>query len=118
LPIILGGDFNIMMTEADVYNPKLFEGSPLYIKPVQDKIIALQYLGLHDAFRLLHSKKEGFTFWDYVGNAFVTNSGLRIDYLFLSAYFAEKLKMCEPDKALRSKDKPSDHTVLIAEFED
>lgn len=117
-PIVIGGDFNIMMTEADVYDVKPFEGTPLYIKPVQDKIIALEHLGMHDAFRLLHPKDEGFTFWDYVGNAFVTNSGLRIDYLFLSAQFAEKLKKCETDKSLRTQEKPSDHTVLFAEFED
>ena len=118
LPIVLGGDFNVMMTKTDVYDAKRFEGSPLYIKSVQDKIIALQYLGMHDAFRLLHPTEEGFTFWDYFGNAFVTNSGLRIDYLFLSAQFAEKLKACGTDTALRSGDKPSDHTALIAEFED
>ena len=118
LPIVFGGDFNVMMKDIDVYDAKRFEGSPLYIKPVQDKMTALQYLGMHDAFRLLHPAKEGFTFWDYFGNAFVTNLGLRIDYLFLSAQFAQRLKICEPDKTLRSLDKPSDHTVLIAEFED
>jgi exonuclease III len=44
--------------------------------------------------------------------------GLRIDYLLISAQFVEKLKVCQPDKALRMMDKPSDHTVLIAEFEE
>jgi len=117
-PIILGGDFNIMMNEVDVFDPARFKDSPLYIKPVQDKIHALQYIGLHDAFRLLTPSHEGFTFWDYTANSFVTNSGLRIDYLLISAQFAERLKLCHADKSLRMKDKPSDHTVLIAEFEE
>lgn len=118
LPIILGGDFNVMMGDIDVYNPSVFSGSPLYIKSVQDKLIALEHLGLHDAFRLLSPKQEGFTFWDYTANSFVTNSGLRIDYLFITAQFAERLKVCFADKSLRAMDKPSDHTALVAEFEE
>ncbi|MBP5698890.1 MAG: exodeoxyribonuclease III [Alphaproteobacteria bacterium] len=118
LPIIIGGDFNIMMREIDVFDSSLFQNSPLYIKPVQDKIITLQNLGLYDAFRILHPNDEGFTFWDYTANSFVTNSGLRIDYIFISAKFAENLKTCYPDKTLRMTDKPSDHTVLVAEIED
>lgn len=118
LPIILGGDFNVMMQEIDVYDEKRFLGSPLYIKEVQDKIQSLVYLGLHDAFRLLHPDIEGYTFWDYFGNAFVTNLGLRIDYIFISAYFAERLKLCQPDKSLRMMDKPSDHTALSVEFDE
>lgn len=118
LPIIIGGDFNVMMESVDVYDEKRFLGSPLYIKEVQDKIKAINFVGLHDAFRLLHPDTEGYTFWDYFGNAFVTNLGLRIDYLFISARFAEKLKLCQPDKAPRMMDKPSDHTTLIAEFDE
>ena len=118
LPIILGGDFNVMMQSIDVFDPERFKNSPLYIKSVQDKITALKYIGLHDAFRVLHPKEEGYTFWDYTANSFVTNLGLRIDYLLISAQFVEKLKVCQPDKALRMMDKPSDHTALIAEFEE
>lgn len=117
-PIIIGGDFNVMMQDIDVYDEKRFAGSPLYIKEVQDKIRALEYLGLHDAFRLLHPQTEGYTFWDYFGNAFVTNLGLRIDYIFINARFAECLKICQPDKSLRMMDKPSDHTALVAEFDE
>jgi len=116
-PIILGGDFNVIMSPQDVYDPDIFKGSPLFIKIVQDKIRALENIGLHDAYRILHPQMEGYTFWDYTGNSFVTNSGLRIDYLFVTAQFAEKLKVCHPDKSLRMMDKPSDHTALIAEFE-
>lgn len=118
LPIILGGDFNVMMREIDVFDVSLFQNSPLYIKEVKDKITSLEYLGLHDAFRLLSPKNEGYTFWDYTANSFVTNSGLRIDYLFITASLAEHLLYCRPDKHLRMTEKPSDHTPLIAEFEE
>lgn len=117
-PIILGGDFNVMMKGIDVYDENRFKGSPLYLKEVQDKMTALNYLGLHDLFRLHHPDDEGFTFWDYTGNAFVTNSGLRIDYLLATAKLAERVKSCTVDRNLRMTDKPSDHTALITEFED
>lgn len=116
-PILLGGDFNVMMTALDVYDVNVFKNSPLFIKSVQDKLTALENIGLHDAFRILHPQIEGYTFWDYTGNSFVTNLGLRIDYLFITAQFAERLKVCHPDKSLRMMNKPSDHTALIAEFE-
>lgn len=117
-PVIFGGDFNVMMQDIDVYDENRFKHSPLYIKEVQDKIRTLMFAGFHDTFRTLYPEKEGYTFWDYTGNAFVTNSGLRIDYLFISACFALRLKNCFVDKSLRMADKPSDHTALIAEFED
>lgn len=118
LPIILGGDFNVMMESIDVYDENKFVDTPLYVKEVKDKIKAINFAGLHDAFRLLHPNIEGYTFWDYFGNSFVTNLGLRIDYIFISAKFAENLKLCRPDKTPRMMDKPSDHTALIAEFDE
>lgn len=117
-PIIFGGDFNVMMSEVDVYDSSRFKESPLFIKAVRDKIKSLEFLGFHDAFRLVSPDAEGFTFWDYTGNAFITNSGLRIDYLFITADFAERIFSCAPDKSLRSMEKPSDHTILEAEFND
>lgn len=118
LPIIIGGDFNVIMQEIDVFDVQLFKNSPLYIKEVKDKLTSLKFLGLYDAFRLQHPKNEGYTFWDYGANSFVTNSGLRIDYLLVTASWAERLCYCFPDKDLRKAIKPSDHAPLLAEFEE
>ena len=118
LPIIMGGDFNVMMRDIDVYDSSKFKDSPLYIKDVRDKITSLEFMGMHDAYRLLHPNNEGYTFWDYTGNSFVTNLGLRIDYLFISAFFGEKIADVYVDKSLRVMEKPSDHTALVAEFKD
>lgn len=116
IPVIIGGDFNVMMSGLDVYDEHRFLNSPLYRKEVQDRIKALQFAGFYDGFRFLHPDTEGYTFWDYTGNSFVTNLGLRIDYLFMTAQFAEQLKWCNVDKSLREMDKPSDHTALTAEI--
>ena len=118
LPVIIGGDFNVMMEDIDVYDVSVFKNSPLFIKEVKDYITSLHHLGLYDSFRFLHKKDEGYTFWDYSGNSFVTNLGLRIDYLLISAKFAEKLEEVYVDKKLRALEKPSDHTALVAKFRD
>ena len=117
-PIIIGGDFNVMIKDIDVYDSSKFKNSPLFIKEVKNKIKAIINLGLFDSFRLLHPNDEGYTFWDYTGNSFVTNLGLRIDYLFSSAFFAERIERIWVDKSLRQMDKPSDHTALVLDIKD
>ena len=117
-PIILGGDFNVMMEDIDVFDASRFKDSPLFLKDVKDKMTALKYLGLYDSYRLKYPNNEGYTFWDYTANSFVTNLGLRIDYMLISSFFADKLANVYVDKSLRQMERPSDHTALVIEFED
>ena len=115
--IVLGGDFNVILTKDDVYNPELFINNALYKESVKQRLTALMYLGFYDAFRTLHKNENGYTYWDYAAKAFEQDLGLRIDYLFLSPRMVDKLKTCYVDKSLRSADKPSDHTPLTAVFD-
>lgn len=116
-PVILGGDFNVIMTDRDVYAPDEYRGNALFREEVKQRLAALQYLGFYDAFRLLHPQENGYTYWDYAGAALQNDFGMRIDYLFMSPDAADRLKSCEVDKAPRLGGKPSDHTVLKAELE-
>ena len=115
-PVVLGGDFNVIMTDMDVYAPEDFQRNALFRPEVRQKLAALQYLGFYDAFRSLHPQMPGYTYWDYAGAALARDFGMRIDYLFLSPDAADCLKNCDVDKAPRMNVKPSDHTVLKAEF--
>ncbi len=115
--IVFGGDFNVIYTSEDVYDTKPFENNALFRKEVRQRLAALQYLGWYDAFRMLYPKQNGYTFWDYAGRAFEEDLGMRIDYLFLSPALADCLCACGVDKSLRSRPRPSDHTVLSAEFQ-
>ncbi len=116
MPVILGGDFNTILTNDDVYNPEAFKNDALFKPEVKQRIKALKYLGYYDAFRCLHPLENGYSFWEYAGNAFKANLGMRIDYLFLSPLAVDKLQSCYVDKSLRAADKPSDHTTIIAEL--
>jgi len=123
-PVILGGDFNIIRTDKDVYNPELFRDNALYRPEVVNKLRQIEYSGWYDAFRLGEYKNKmisdivenGYTYWDYAGGAFAADLGLRIDYLFLSPKAADCLERCWVDKNPRRSAKSSDHTALIAEF--
>ncbi|MBR1648900.1 MAG: exodeoxyribonuclease III [Alphaproteobacteria bacterium] len=110
--VIIGGDFNVIMSESDVYDVKPFINNALFRREVQEKLKQLSFVGFYDAFRELHPDVPGYTFWDYIGGAFSADRGMRIDYMFLSAPAADALKSCEVNKTPRGEDKPSDHTPL------
>ena len=117
LPVILGGDFNVILTPDDVYDTKPFLINALFLPEVRQKLKMLEYSGFYDSFRILHPKENGYTYWDYGGNALAADFGMRIDYLFTNAPAVDRLKSCTVDKSPRISVKPSDHTALTAEFE-
>ena len=125
IPVVVGGDYNIILTDQDVYNPQIFKGGALYCPEVVNRFRGIEYQGWFDAFRLSQTqtsavtekKDNGYTYWDYGGGAFASDLGLRIDYLLLSPKAADKLDKCWVDKAPRRMTKPSDHAPLIAELQ-
>ena len=118
-PVILGGDFIVILTDNEVYNPELFRNNALFRPEVVQRLKAIEYQGWTDAFRALYPLPlNGYTYWDYAGGAFATDMGLRIDYLWLSPKAADRLVACNVDKSPRAGSKPSDHTALIAEIRD
>lgn len=116
MPVVLGGDFNVILRDDDVYNPDDFRKNALFREEVKQKLMILQNLGFYDAFRTLHPVKNGYTFWDYAGGALQNDMGMRIDYLFASPNAVDRLVACMVDKAPRIGVKPSDHTALKASF--
>jgi len=116
--IILGGDFNVIMSDFDVYNPQEFIGNALFRPEVRKRLRYITRSGWCDTFRNLYPDEHGYTFWDYTGGAFINDLGMRIDYILSSPHLTDRLLSCRVDKELRQKEKSSDHTVLIAEFKD
>lgn len=115
-PIILGGDFNVILTPQDVYDVEEYKNNALYRKEVRTRMNAILHLGYYDAFRTFNQQDNGYTFWDYAGAAFANDLGMRIDYFLLSSLATDQLNKCWIDKSLRSSNKPSDHTPLIIEL--
>jgi len=116
--IILAGDYNVILSDKDVYNPELFRDNALFLPQVRNKLNLLLRSGYADCFRQLHPAENGYTFWDYTGNAWQNDLGMRIDYILASPYLSDCLLTCKVDKSFRALEKTSDHTILTAEFKD
>ncbi len=110
--IILGGDFNIIPSAEDVYNPKGFENDALYRLEIRKKLREIINLGFNDTYRHFHETKEGYTFWDYMRGAWQKNNGMRIDHFLVSNYIIDQIKSININKDPRGREKPSDHTPI------
>jgi exodeoxyribonuclease-3 len=114
-PFVLGGDYNVIPTALDVYDPKGWTEDALFKPETRAKFRALIHLGLTEAWRALHAE-HGYSYWDYQGGRWARDEGLRIDHLLLSPGVADRLEACEIDKAPRGKEKASDHTPVWCEI--
>lgn len=115
-PLILGGDFNVIMTPFDVYDAEAFKNNALFRPEVRQRLRAFALSGYYDAFRLLHPHENGYTYWDYSGAALQNDLGMRIDYLWMNSLAFDKVISVNVNKKPRTAPKPSDHTVLQAEL--
>ncbi len=111
-PLVLGGDFNVIPENADVYNPKSFAGDALFQPQSRAALRKIMHLGLTDAFRAVTSEGGRYTWWSYRSGAWRNDNGVRIDFLLLSPEAADLLETCAIDREPRGWERPSDHTPL------
>jgi exodeoxyribonuclease-3 len=109
---VMGGDYNIVPTDFDVWNAEAVRADALMQPEARAQYRAVLNLGLTDAYRVLHPRDKGYTFWDYQAGAWRKNQGWRIDHLLLSPQAADRLAEASVDTAPRALDKPSDHTPV------
>jgi len=115
---VLGGDYNVIPEEGDVYSPKAFKDDALFQPESRAALRKIVHLGLTDAYRALHGEAGQYTWWGYMGGAWSKDQGVRIDHLLLSPQAADRLEACDIDRAPRGWEKPSDHTPIWCELED
>ncbi len=118
VPAVLAGDYNVMPTELDVYKPERWVDDALFRPEVRAAFHGLVAQGWTDALRALHPGERIYTFWDYFRNAFGRDAGLRIDHLLLSPALAPRLVAAGVDRAVRAKEKTSDHAPTWIELTD
>ena len=118
-PVVLGGDYNIIPEDVDVYNPKSWVNDALFRAESRAAWRRLLDVGYTEAFRALHpDKTQAYSFWDYQAGAWQQDNGLRIDHFLLSPEAADRLVSCEIDRAPRGQEKASDHTPVVVEIRD
>ncbi len=115
--LVVLGDFNIAPTDLDVHDPQQWQGQVLVSAAERQAFQAMLDCGLADSFRLLHAEEQLFSWWDYRAAAFRRNNGLRIDHILISKELADICQAAYIDKEPRKLERPSDHTVVVAEFD-
>ncbi len=117
-PVLWMGDLNIAPQPIDVYDPKNFLGHVCFHPEVHKKLEQIMQWGFVDVFRMHCSEPGQYTFWDYrLPNSVKRNLGWRLDHIMATQSLAKKCTACYIDKELRTAERPTDHTPIVAEFE-
>jgi exodeoxyribonuclease-3 len=114
---VLGGDFNVIPTDADVFSPAAFADDALCQPQSRQALRRLLNMGLTDAIRAIHVEGPQYTYWDYQAGAWQKDNGLRIDHLLLSPQAADRLTAVGIDKEQRGRPEPSDHVPVWCELD-
>ena len=117
-PVILAGDFNVVPTDFDIYNPKSWKKDALLQPESREAYQRLLAQGWLDSIRAIHPTEQIFTFWDYFRDHWSRNAGLRIDHLLLNRKLATRLVDANVDRWVRGREKPSDHAPTWVELAD
>jgi exodeoxyribonuclease-3 len=109
VPVVLAGDYNVVPTDADIYNTRSWLKDALLQPESREAYGRLLAQGWTDAIRHLHPDEPIYTFWDYFRNAWGRDAGLRIDHLLLSPSAAPRLRHAGVDREVRGREGASDH---------
>jgi exodeoxyribonuclease III len=110
-PVVLAGDFNVVPTDADIYNAWAWRLDAVMQPETRDAYRRLLAQGWTDATRHLHPSERIYTFW-VNARYFERNAGFRMDMLLLSPVLVGRLEATEVDTAFRGREGASDHTPV------
>lgn len=117
-PVIWLGDINIAPTPDDVYDSRGKLGRVGHHPLEFAALDRVRSWGWHDCFRKFTQGPGHYTYWDFVILTSVEkNFGWRIDHIYASDALIHNCTQCQIDRAPRTMEKPSDHTVVWAEFD-
>lgn len=117
MPVVMAGDYNVIPTPADAKRPEAWVEDALFLPQSRAAFRRILHLGFTDAIATRLPGPGHFTFWDYQGNAWERDNGIRIDHLLLSPQAADLLRDAGIDRMVRAGDKPSDHVPVWAELD-
>ena len=117
-PVVLAGDFNVVPTDADIYDPKHWRKDALLqpqSRACHERLLGQGWL---DCLRHLYPDERIYTFWDYFRDHWKRNAGLRIDHLLLNRTLAPRLRNAGVDRWVRGQPGASDHAPTWIELSD
>ena len=118
-PLLIGGDFNVAPTDADVWDPAKVHGATHVSEPERAAFRDLLSWGLVDLYRSLRPEPGRYTWWDYRAGMFHKNYGMRIDHLLATVPVAGRAVWAEIDReARKGTPVPSDHAPLFVDLDE
>ena len=116
-PVVLAGDYNVIPRDIDTFSVRAMASDALTQPESRAALRRLVHQGWTDAIRARHPEPTRiYTFWDYQAGAWARDAGFRIDHLLLSAQAADRLVDANVDKAVRGREKASDHAPTWVEL--
>ena len=110
-PTVLAGDFNVVPTDADIYNAHAWRDDAVMQPETRDAWQRLLAQGWTDATRALFPRERIYTYW-VNAFAFRRKAGFRMDFLLLNAALAKRLQATGVDTDFRGRERPSDHAAV------
>jgi exodeoxyribonuclease-3 len=117
-PLVIAGDYNVIPEPRDAAHPEAWVEDALFLPATRAKFNQLIALGFTEALRATTDAGGLYTFWDYQAGAWQRNNGIRIDHLLLSPQAADLLRTVTIDKAMRGREKASDHVPIRIDLKD
>jgi exodeoxyribonuclease-3 len=117
-PLLWMGDFNVAPEPIDVHDPQRLKSHVDFHPEARAALERVRAWGFVDVFRLHHAEEPGrYTFWDYrVRGALERGLGWRVDHVWATEPLARRSTGAWVDVEARRAERPSDHTLLVAEF--
>ena len=116
-PILIGGDFNVIPTDDDVYSPENYKNDACAHPFTRNQYQILVNCGFTDTVKYFLSGKTNWTFWGYRGASWQKGNGLRIDHFLSSPEITDIIKNVKIDREPRGWEKASDHTPATITLE-
>jgi exodeoxyribonuclease-3 len=113
-PMVIMGDFNVALSDADVFDPRAYVGSTHVTGPERAGLQALIDWGLTDVRARPGKGDHAFTYWDYRAGMFHKDQGMRIDYVLVSS--AVRVADAYVDREARKGKLPSDHAPVVVDI--
>lgn len=115
--LVWAGDMNVAPEAGDVHNPDRQRDHVCFHEAVRKAFAETAAWGFVDVFRKHHPEPGHYTYFDYrTPNAVQLGKGWRVDHILATRKLAGKCTGCAIDLEPRLKPKPSDHTVMSADF--
>lgn len=115
---VLAGDFNVVPTEADIYQPHSWRSDALLQPEARRAFQQLLDQGWIDALHASAPDQVPWTFWSYLRNRWPNDHGLRIDHLLVSPYLAAAIVAAGVDRDVRGEPNASDHAPAWIQMRD